>query len=105
MLRIPPALVHARFRWIWGGLFVSQVGSQMQHWALFWHISLLSKDPIAVSIVGGVRFGAVLLFSLVAGLAADRFNRRTIMFATQMIAMLIGLGLGRLTITEQIAIW
>ena len=50
---------------------------------VIWHISQLSKDPIAVSILGGVRFLAVLAFSLVGGLVADRYNRRTIMFITQ----------------------
>ena len=59
---------------LWAGLMISVVGTQMQQWALFWHISQLSKDPIAVSIVGGVRFLAVLAFSLVGGLVAGAMN-------------------------------
>jgi MFS family permease len=81
------------------------IGSQMQHWALFWHISLLSKDPIAVSIIGGVRFLAVLTFSLLGGLTADRFNRRAIMFITQSLVMAIALVLGLLTVGDRIEIW
>jgi MFS family permease len=72
---------------------------------LFWHISLLSKDPIAVSIVGGVRFLAVLCFSLIGGLVADRYNRRTILFITQSIATLIALLLGLLTFVHSIQLW
>ena len=75
MLHVPPALKHRGFALIWVGLIVSVVGSQMQQWALFWHISQLSKDPIAVSIIGGVRFVAVIAFSLVGGLVADRYDR------------------------------
>ena len=62
MIRIPPALKYRGFALIWSGLIISMIGSQMQQWALFWHISQLSKDPIAVSIVGGVRFIAVFCF-------------------------------------------
>ena len=78
MIHVPPALRHRGFALLWLGLMISMVGTQMQQWALFWHISQLSKDPIAVSVVGGVRFLAVLAFSLVGGLVADRYNRKTI---------------------------
>jgi MFS family permease len=84
---------------------VSVVGSQMQQWALFWHISQLSKDPIAVSIVGGVRFVAVLAFSLVGGLVADRYNRRTILFITQSTQMVVAFVLGLLTLSHVIELW
>ena len=105
MLHVPPALKHRGFALLWFGLIISIVGSQMQQWALFWHISTLSKDPIAVSIVGGVRFVAVLAFSLLGGLVADRYNRRTIMLITQSISMLVALALGLLTLTGKISLW
>src|SRR6266496_4726779 len=105
MIHVPPALKHRGFVLIWIGLIVSMVGSQMQQWALFWHISQLSKDPIAVSIVGGVRFLAVLSFSLIAGLVADRFNRRNILFITQSVSALVALVLGLLTLSGAIRLW
>ena len=89
MIHIPPALKHRRFALLWAGLLISVIGTQMQQWALFWHISQLSRDPIAVSALGGVRFLAVVAFSLVAGLVADRYNRRTILFVTQSTAMIV----------------
>jgi len=105
MIQIPPALKHRNFALLWAGLLISMVGTQMQQWALFWHISQLSKDPIAVSIVGGVRFVAVLGFSLFGGLMADRYNRRNILFFTQTTAMLVALILGLLTIMGTIQLW
>jgi MFS family permease len=105
MLRLPPALKHRRFTLIWAGLIISMVGTQMQQWVLFWHISQLSRDPIAVSIIGGVRFVAVLAFSLVGGLVADRYNRRTILFLTQSILTLVALALGLLTLAHVIQLW
>lgn len=105
MIHVPPALKHRNFTLIWLGLIISIVGTQMQQWALFWHISQLSKDPIAVSVVGGVRFLAVLAFSLVGGLVADRYNRRQIMFITQTTSLLIALALGLLTLSGKIQLW
>jgi MFS family permease len=77
----------------------------MQQWALFWHISQLSRDPIAVSIVGGVRFAAVLCFSLVGGLVADRANRRFVLLITQSISLLVAFMLGLLTFLGVIQLW
>jgi len=105
MIHIPPALKHRRFALLWAGLLVSVIGTQMQQWALFWHISQLSKDPIAVSALGGVRFLAVVAFSLVAGLVADRYNRRMILFVTQSTAMIVAFALGFLTLTGRIQLW
>src|SRR5512144_821904 len=105
MLRIPPALRHRRFTLIWIGLIISMIGSQMQQWALFWHISQLSIDPIAVSIVGGVRFAAVLCFSMIGGLVADRYDRRRILFITQSTSLVVALVLGLLTLLHVIQLW
>src|SRR5215207_6708658 len=102
MIHVPPALMHRSFALLWVGLMISIVGSQMQQWALFWHISQLSNDPIAVSIVGGVRFVAVLAFSLIGGLVADRYNRRTILFLTQTTSVVVALVLGFLTLSGDI---
>jgi MFS family permease len=105
MIHVPPALKHRGFALLWLGLMISMVGTQMQQWALFWHISQLSRNPIAVSIVGGVRFVAVLAFSLLGGLVADRYNRKTILFITQSTAMLVAAVLGLLTLAGSIQLW
>src|SRR5512140_564560 len=105
MFHLPPALTYRRFTLLWAGLIVSVVGSQMQQWVLFWQVSQLSREPIAVSILGGVRFVVVLALSLVGGLVADRYNRRTIMFLTQRILALVALALAVLTIWNVIQLW
>jgi len=104
-MRLPPALRHRQFTLIWSGLIVSMIGSQMQQWALFWHISQLSIAPIAVSIVGAVRFGGVLAFSMIGGLVADRYDRRVILFITQSMALVVALALGLLTMLRVIQLW
>ena len=102
---IAPALKHRKFAFFWLGLMISQAGTQMQLWSLFWHISTLSKDPIAVSMVGAVRFLPIILLSLLAGLTADRYSRRKIVLVSQVVAMLVALTLGFLEMTHTIVLW
>lgn len=104
-LRLPPALRHRRFTLLWAGMLISVAGSQMQLWALYWHIRQLSDQPAAVSGVGAARFLPILLFSLVAGVAADVRNRRKIMLVTQTVMMLTAFGLAGLTFLGLTRLW
>ncbi|MCL4562911.1 MAG: MFS transporter [Chloroflexi bacterium] len=86
-------------------MVISITGSQMQLWALFWHIRTLTSQPIAVSGIGAARFLPVLVFSLVGGLIADRYDRRAVLFLTQSVMALTALALGLLTLWGVIRLW
>ena len=105
MIHIPPALHHRRFRLLWAGLLVSIAGSQMQLWALFWHIRTLTDQPIALGAVGLARILPVIIFSLIGGAVADTLNRRRILFLTQSGMALVAFALGWLTLTGHIDLW
>lgn len=105
VLHFPPALRHRKFVLLWAGMLISVAGSQMQLWALFWHIRTLSDQPVAVSGVGVSRFLPILLLSLFAGLAADRHNRRRVMLITQSLMMFTALALAALTAGGIIRLW
>jgi MFS family permease len=105
VIQIPPALRIRKYALFWVGLMISVAGSQMQFWALLWHVSRLSNQPIVVSGIGVVRFVPVLAFSLVAGVVADSLNRRWIMFITQTTMLLVAIILGLLTLSGHIQIW
>ncbi len=102
---LPPALRHRRFTLLWSGQMVSIAGSQMQLWAIFWHIRLLTDSPIAISLIGVVRFAPILIFSLVGGLVADRVDRRKVLFITQSVETLTAAGLWLLTAAGLIQLW
>lgn len=104
-LRIPPALYHRNFRLLWLGLMVSMAGSQMQTWALLWHIRTLTEQPLALGAVGLVRIIPIIIFSLIGGSIADAFNRRTVLFITQSAMAGTALALALLTFTGHIALW
>jgi MFS family permease len=105
MIHIPPALHHRRFRLLWSGLLISIAGSQMQIWALFWHIRTLTDQPIALGAVGLARILPVIIFSLIGGAMADVLNRRRILFITQTAMALVAFTLGWLTLTGHIDLW
>jgi MFS family permease len=104
-IHIPPSLNHRKFRLLWMGLLISIAGSQMQLWALLWHIRTLSDQPIALGAIGLARILPVIVFSLIGGALADVLNRRNILFLTQTGMALVALALGWLTLTGHIDLW
>lgn len=104
-MKLPPAFKHRRFVLLWLGLFISITGSQMQLWSLFWHISTLSKDPIAVSGIGAARILPIVIFALIGGVVADLYDRRKVMFLTQTSLAAIALVLAALTFSGTIQLW
>ncbi|MBI3174590.1 MAG: MFS transporter [Chloroflexi bacterium] len=104
-LRIPPALKHRRFFYVWLGQLISVAGTQMQIWALFWHIRTLTSQPIALGGIGMARIFPVIIFSLIGGAVADSYNRRTVMFITQTTVALLALTLGLLTQFGLVSLW
>jgi MFS family permease len=102
---MPPAFRSRPFTLYWIGHLISIAGSQMQLWALYWHLRTLSDQPMVISGVGLVRFLPILLLSLVAGVAADRFNRRKIAILTQIALGAVALILGLTTSLGATSIW
>src|SRR3989337_3098394 len=102
---IPPALRHRRFRLLWAGLAISVAGSQVQVWALLWHIRVLTDQPIALGGVGLARILPILAFSLVGGALADVVNRRRLLFLTQSVMAFTALALAWLTFRGEITLW
>ena len=52
----------------------------MQNAALLWHVSLLvppERKGLALGLVGLVRVVPIVVFSMISGVVADAWNRRT----------------------------
>jgi MFS family permease len=97
----PPyrVLRHRDFRVLWLSQLVSLTGSQMQTVALHWHVYLLTHSPLALGALGLTRVVPILLFSLLGGVTADRFDRRRVMFTAQATMLFGAAGLAALTFT------
>jgi len=87
---------------------VSFSGSLMQSAAILWHVSLLVPDnrrALALGLVGLVRIGPVIGFSLLSGVAADVYDRRKLMLLTQTLMAAFAAALAILTWRGLDAIW
>jgi len=107
-LLIPPSLRFRPFRLLWFGLMVSIAGSQMQFWALLWHIRQLAGEETAAIALGGIGLARIIplgIFSLIGGVAADRWNRRATMAVTQTVMMGVALTLAILSFQDRLTLW
>jgi MFS family permease len=101
------ALRYRNFRLLWMGVGVSFAGSFMQQAALLWHVTLLVPDHkgLALGLVGLVRFIPIMVFSLLSGVAADVFDRRKLMFVTQIGGVLVASVLAVLAFSGLKVVW
>lgn len=93
---------------VWAiGALVSNIGTWMQRVAQDWIVltELTDHNATAVGIVMALQFGPQLLLLPVTGYAADHFDRRKLLFATQASMGLLALGLGLLTVTGLVQLW
>ncbi|SFS05869.1 Major Facilitator Superfamily protein [Microbacterium sp. cf046] len=65
----------------------------------------LTRDPLAISVIGALAFLPWLVFGLPAGMLVDRFDRRVIMAVANGIRGAVALWLAILTATGQISLW
>jgi MFS family permease len=93
---------------IWAaGALVSNVGTWMQRTAQDWLVltELSRHNATAVGVVMALQFGPQLLLLPLTGFAADHFDRRTLLLATQTAMGLLALGLGLLTVSGLVQLW
>lgn len=95
------------YRLWFGGALVSNTGAWMQRIAQDWLVltQLTDEDATAVGVTMALNFAPQLLLVPITGIVADRFNRRTVLFITQIAMALLGLGLGILTLTGVVELW
>jgi MFS family permease len=92
--------------WV-GGAFVSNIGTWAQRTAQDWLVltQLTHHDASAVGLVMALQFGPQLLFLPWTGFAADHFNQRRLLIATQASMAILALALGILTVTGVVRLW
>jgi MFS family permease len=98
------SLKHRNFQLFFSGQLISLVGTWMDTVAEAWLVYRLTGSSL---LLGTVTFAGqipVLLASPVAGMVADRFNRRKVVIATQTLSMIFAGTLAFLTITKRITV-
>jgi MFS family permease len=97
----PYAALRSRdYRRLLLGNMLASMASEMQSAAVGWELYYRTESAAALGIVGLVQFLPVLLLSLPAGHAADRYSRKGLLLAAQGLMVLTSLGLALLSFFE-----
>lgn len=99
------ALRHRNFRLFWLSQLVSLTGTWMHAVAQGWLVLELTGKPFWLGAVGAANTAPVLAFSLLGGVAADRFPKRSLLLATQTLSALLALTLGLLALGGHARVW
>jgi MFS family permease len=91
------SLAHRPFRRYWIGLFLSNIGTWMQVVAQGWLVLRLSNSALILGLVGFAGSIPTLLLAPLAGVAADRVDRRRLLLVMQCTQMACALVLATAT--------
>jgi MFS family permease len=95
------------YRLWFAGALVSNIGSWMQRTAQDWIVltQLTDHDAAALGITMALQFGPLLVLMPIAGLMADRFDRKRLLMWTQALQCALALGLGILVVLGTVQLW
>jgi MFS family permease len=94
------ALRHRDYRLLLAGAVLTSVGSGVQLTAVSWELYDRTGSLAVLALIGLVLFIPVLLLSLLAGQAADRYSRKGLFQLAQGLGVLAALGLTTLSLTR-----
>jgi len=100
------SLRNRNYRLYFVGQTISVSGTWMQNLAQAWLIlELTHKNGTALGIVTALQFLPMLLFGVWGGVLADRFDKRRLLFGTQIAAGCLALALGIIVTADVAAVW
>jgi MFS family permease len=98
-MRLSPALRHRDFNLYWFGVVFSQVGTRGTVAANLYQVYVLTRSTAITGLVGLAQALSLLVLSPLGGAYADRLDRRRLLQATQLLALVVALALAILTET------
>ena len=99
------ALRHYNYRLFLSGALVANIGAWVRSTALGWLVLELTGSAFLLGVVSFAQTVPVLLLSLPAGVLADRFPRRQVLFVTQGLLLVLTFVLALLVALNVITVW
>src|SRR5580765_3087423 len=100
------AFTYRNFRVQWFGACTSSIGTWMQIVAQNWLIvSLTNSSPFFLGLDAFLQQLPIILFSLIGGVFADRYDRRRTLIVSQCIQMGTSASLALLMYFQAVQIW
>jgi MFS family permease len=101
------SISNLNYRLWFGGAVISNIGTWLQRTAQDWIViaELSDKNASAVGLVVFLQFAPQILLLPVTGWAADRMDRRKLLFITQCLMATLALILGILVLSGHVELW
>jgi len=99
------ALQSRNYRLFFAGQSVSLIGTLMQHVAMSWLVYRLTGSALMLGVTGFVSQIPTFLLAPVAGVLADRWDRRRIIICTQCLSLVQATVLALFVLTDRIEVW
>ncbi len=99
------SLKHRNFRLLWFGLLFSSAGQWIQQITLGWLVYDLTGSAALLGLVNGLRAVPFLLTGPLAGVLADRLDRRRLMFWTQVFLLVLSFLFGLDIVLGRLQVW
>jgi len=105
MNKIFSSLRHTNFRLFWFGQMISLSGTWVQTIAQGWLVLELTNSAFLLGMINAIAALPIMLFSLIGGVVADRFNKKRILLTTQIFSMILAFCLGILVSLKVAHFW
>jgi MFS family permease len=99
------AFTYRDFRVQWIGACTSSIGTWMQIVAQNWLVYSLTKSPFYLGLDAFLQQLPIILFSLIGGVFADRYDRRRTLLMSQVVQMSTSAALALLMYFQVVEIW
>ncbi len=99
------AFSYRDYRMLWSGSFMSSCGTWMQEVAQNWLILDMTRSTFWLGLDAFLGDFPFILFSLLGGVVADRYDRRKILLGSQVVQLTNAFILAALLLTHHVAIW
>ncbi len=103
--RVAAAFTYRDFRILWSGAFTSTVGTWMQKVAQSWLVLSLTGSSFYLGLDDFLAQLPILLFTLIGGVIADRYDRRRLLIGSQYVQMMAAFILTALVYWHVVELW
>ena len=99
------SLQHRDFRYLWTSTFFTSGGQWVQQVTVGWLVWDLSQSPFLVGLVGGLRTIPFLLVGPIAGVWADRYDRKRLLIGVEVAMGGAALLFGAIVFLKWVQVW
>jgi MFS family permease len=99
------SLRHLDFRYLWTGTVMMGAGQWVQQVTLGWLIYDLTGNSVLLGALNGLRALPFLVTGPMAGVAADRMDRRKLLLRTQWVLIITAVLMGALVSSPYLHVW